>query len=109
VWAPQRPCSGLRFGSCGWAIVFTALVAFALVVTLASWLGRLIARSVDQAAQAATTSGEGNPLPSDKTPVAEVDTLMAELRRAAARRQVAEQHLQAKKRMRVADATPQKV
>jgi hypothetical protein len=66
-----------------WTIVSTALVAFALVVTLASWLGRLIACSVGQAAQAATTLGE---VPSDETAVAEVDTLMAELRRAAARR-----------------------
>jgi PAS domain S-box-containing protein len=64
---------------------------------LASWLGRLIARSVVQAAQAATTLGEGSPLPSDETPVAEVDTLMAELRRAAARRQAAEHDLQASK------------
>jgi PAS domain S-box-containing protein len=75
----------------------TALAAFALVVTLASWLGRLIARSVAQAAQAATNLGEGSPLPLDETPVAEVDTLMTELRRAAARRQAAEHDLQASK------------
>jgi hypothetical protein len=43
------------------------------VATLASWLGRLIARSVGQAAQAATTLGEGSPLPWDETPVAEID------------------------------------
>jgi PAS domain S-box-containing protein len=61
-----------------------------LVVALASWLGRLIARSVGHAARAATTLGKGGPLPSGETPVAEVDTLMAELRGAAARRQAAE-------------------
>jgi PAS domain S-box-containing protein len=96
VWAPAAllgaPVRGLW-----WTIGLTALAAFALVVTLASWLGRLIARSVAQAAQAATTLGEGSPLPSDETPVAEVDTLMAELRRAAARRHAAEHDLQASK------------
>jgi hypothetical protein len=78
-----------------WTIVFTALAAFALVVTLASSPGRLIARSVGQAAQGPTTLGEGSPLPPDEAAVAEVGTLMVELRRAAARRQVAEQDLQA--------------
>src|SRR5258708_30849787 len=34
--------------------------------------------------------GAGGPLPLDETPVAEVNTLMAELRAAAARRQAAE-------------------
>jgi PAS domain S-box-containing protein len=96
VWAPSAllgaPVRGLW-----WTIGLTALAAFALVVTLASWLGRLIARSVAQAAHAATTLGEGSPLPSNETPVAEVDTLMAELRRAAARRQAAEHDLQASK------------
>jgi PAS domain S-box-containing protein len=89
VWAPtallEAPVRAL------WSTIgLTALAAFALVVALASWLGRLIARSVGHAARAATTLGKGGPLPSGDTPVAEVDTLMAELRGAAARRQAAE-------------------
>jgi PAS domain-containing protein len=75
----------------------TALTAFALVVALALWLGRTIARSVGHAARAATTLGKGGLLPSDETPVAEVDTLMAELRGAAARRQAAEDWLRESK------------
>jgi PAS domain S-box-containing protein len=66
-----------------------ALLAFALVVALASWLGRIIARSVGHAARAAVALGEGGPLPPGETPVAEVNTLMAELRETAARRQAA--------------------
>src|SRR5215470_1537014 len=96
VWAPAAVL-GAPVQELWWTIVLTALAAFALVVTLASWLGRLIAGSVAQAAQAATNLGEGSPLPSDETPVAEVDTLMAELRRAAARRQAAEHDLQVSK------------
>jgi PAS domain S-box-containing protein len=96
VWAPKTLLEA-PVRELWWTIVFTALAAFALVATLASWLGRLIARSVGQAAQAATTLGEGRALPSDETPIAEVDTLMAELRRAAARRQAAEHDLQASK------------
>jgi PAS domain S-box-containing protein len=96
VWGPAA-LLGAPVQELWWTIVLTALAAFALVVTLASWLGRLIAGSVAQAAQAATNLGEGSPLPSDETPVAEVDTLMAELRRAAARRQAAEHDLQVSK------------
>ncbi len=68
----------------------TALLAFTLVATLASWLGRVIARSVGEAARAAIVLGEGGPVPLRGTPVAEVDTLMAELHRAASRQQAAE-------------------
>jgi PAS domain S-box-containing protein len=96
VWGPAA-LLGAPVQELWWTIVLTALAAFALVVTLASWLGRLIARSVAQAAQAATNLGEGSPLPSYEPPVPEVDTLMAELRRAAARRQAAERDLQASK------------
>jgi PAS domain S-box-containing protein len=67
-----------------------ALLAIALVVASALWLGRVIARSVGHAARAATALGEGGPMPLSGTPIAEVDTLMAELREAAARRQAAE-------------------
>ena len=75
-----------------------ALLAIALVVALASWLGRIIARSVGHAAGAAIALGEGGPLPQSGTPVAEVDTLMAELRGAAARRQTAEDSLRERER-----------
>jgi PAS domain S-box-containing protein len=106
VWAPtaliEAPVRALW-----WTIGFTAVAAFALVVALASWLGRLIARSVGHAVRAATTLGKGDPLPSYDTPVAEVDTLMAELGRAAARRRAAEHDLQAsRERLQLAfDAT----
>jgi PAS domain S-box-containing protein len=102
VWAPKAlldaPVQALW-----WTIGLTALTAFALVIALASWLGRLIARSVGHAARAATTLGEGGLLPSDETPVAEVDTLMAELRGAAARRRAAEDWLrESKDRLQIA-------
>jgi PAS domain S-box-containing protein len=58
----------------------TALLAIALVVALALWLGRIIAHSVGHAARAAIAAGEGGPLLPSLTPVAEVNTLMAELR-----------------------------
>ncbi len=89
VWAPkallEAPVRAL------WRTIgVMALLAFALVVALALWLGWVIARSVGHAARAAIALGEGGPLPQSGTPVAEVDTLMAELRGAAARRQAAE-------------------
>ncbi len=68
----------------------TALLAIALVVALALSLGRIIAQSVGRAARAAIALGEGGPMPPGGTPVAEVDTLMAELRRTAARRQASD-------------------
>jgi PAS domain S-box-containing protein len=67
-----------------------ALLALTLVVALALWVGRIIARSVGEAVRAASALGEGRPLPPGGTPVAEVDTLMEELRESAARRQAAE-------------------
>jgi PAS domain S-box-containing protein len=76
-----------------WALGVTALLAIALVVALALWLGRIIARSVGQTARAAIALGEGRPMPLDQTPVAEVNTLMAQLRGAAARRKAAEDSL----------------
>src|SRR5258706_173046 len=89
VWAPkallEAPVRTL------WrTIALTALLAFMLVVALASWLGRIIARSVAHAARGAIALGEGGSLSLSGTRVAEVDTLMAELRRTAARRQAAE-------------------
>jgi PAS domain S-box-containing protein len=70
-----------------------ALLAFSLVVGLALWVGRIIARSVGEAARAAVALGEGRPLPPSATPIAEVNTLMAELRETAAKRQAAENFL----------------
>jgi PAS domain S-box-containing protein len=58
----------------------SALLAIALVVGLALWLGRIIAHSVGHAARAAIAAGDGSPLLPSGTPVAEVNTLMAELR-----------------------------
>jgi hypothetical protein len=75
----------------------TALLAIALVVGLALWLGRIIAGSVGHAARAATALGQGEPMPVSGTPVAEVNALMAELRGAAARRQAAEDWLRESK------------
>jgi PAS domain-containing protein len=60
-------------------------------------LGQIIARSVGHAARAAIALGEGGPMPLSGTPVAEVDTLMAELRGAAARRQAADDLLRKSK------------
>jgi len=63
-----------------WTIGLTALLVLGLVVALASWLGRIIARAVGEAARAALASGEnGQPSPGG-TPLAEVNALMAELR-----------------------------
>jgi PAS domain S-box-containing protein len=59
----------------------TAVLAIALVFVLAFWLGRIIAHSVSHAARVAIATGEGNPLLPNETPVAEVNTLMAGLRR----------------------------
>jgi PAS domain S-box-containing protein len=89
VWAPkallEAPVRALW-----WTIGFATLLAFTLVVALASWLSRIIARSVGQAARVAIALGEGAPLVLSGTPVAEVDTLLAELRRTAASRRAAE-------------------
>src|SRR5215470_4842631 len=86
VWAPkallEAPVRAMWL-----TIGLTALLAIALVVASALWLGRIIARSVGHAASAATALGEGGPL---RTPVSEVNALMAELRGSAVRRQAAE-------------------
>jgi PAS domain S-box-containing protein len=76
-----------------WTLGVTALLAIALVVALALWLGRIIARSVGHTARAAVALGEGRPMRLDQTPVAEVNTLMTQLRGAAARRKAAEDSL----------------
>jgi PAS domain S-box-containing protein len=73
-----------------WTIILTALPAFALVVGLALSLGRIMARSVSQTVLAAIALGAGGTLPLDETPIAEINTLMAEIRGAAAKRQAAE-------------------
>jgi PAS domain S-box-containing protein len=75
-----------------------ALLALTLVIASALWLGRMIARSVGHAARAAIALGEGGRLPLSGTPIAEVDTLIAELRGAAARRQATEDLLRDRER-----------
>jgi PAS domain S-box-containing protein len=89
VWAPKALLDA-PVRTTWWTIALTALLAFSLVLGLALWLGRVIAHSVSHTARAAIALGAGGPLPLDETPVAEVNTLMAELRAAAARRQAAE-------------------
>jgi PAS domain S-box-containing protein len=79
VWAPKALLEApirMQWRTLG----VTALLAMALVVALAIWLGRIIARSVGHAARAAVAPGEGGRLLMDGTPIAEVNTLMAELR-----------------------------
>jgi PAS domain S-box-containing protein len=89
VWAPKALLEAPVRAQ--WRILgVTALLASALVAALALWLGRIIAQSVGDAARAAKALGEGGPLPPSETPVAEVDTLMTELRRSAARRKAVE-------------------
>jgi PAS domain S-box-containing protein len=73
----------------------TALLATALVVALALWLGRIIASSVGHAARAAMASGEAGP---PGTPVAECNALIAELRERATLRQAAENLLRESER-----------
>ncbi len=79
VWAPkallQAPVRALW-----WSLGCIALLALAIVVTLALWLGRIIARSVGHAARTAIASGEDDRVLPSETPVAEVNALMAELR-----------------------------
>jgi PAS domain S-box-containing protein len=96
VWAPKALLEAPVRAQ--WrALGAMALLAIALVAASAFWLGRTIARSVGHAARTAIALGEGGPMPVSGTPVAEVDTLMAELRGAAARRQAAEHDLQVSK------------
>jgi two-component sensor histidine kinase len=85
VWAPKALLEAPVRAQ--WRTVgVTALMAFTLVVALASWLGQIIARSVSQAAGAAIALAEGGPPLLSGTPVAEVNALMAKFRDAAARR-----------------------
>jgi PAS domain S-box-containing protein len=106
VWAPKALLEAPILAQWRTLGVMAAL-AFALVVAQALWLGRTIARSVGAAARAAIALGKGGPLLPSATPVAEVATLMEELRKAAATRQAAEHNLQASKdRLQLAfDAT----
>jgi PAS domain S-box-containing protein len=103
VWAPTAQLEA-RVRTLWSAIAFASLLAFALVFAFALWLGRIVARSVGQAARATIALKKGAPLPLSETPVAEVETLMeelrqtaAELRETAARREAAERDLQASK------------
>jgi PAS domain S-box-containing protein len=96
VWAPKALLDA-PVRATWWTVGLTALLGFSLVFGSALWLGRVIARSVSHTARAAIALGAGGPLPLDETPVAEVNTLMGELRGAAVRRHAAEQDLQASK------------
>jgi PAS domain S-box-containing protein len=79
VWAPRALLEApIR---ARWRILgVAALLAIALVVALALWLGRIIAHAVGHAARAAISVGEGRTLLLSETPVAEFNTLMAGLR-----------------------------
>jgi PAS domain S-box-containing protein len=101
VWGPTALLES-RVRTLWWAISFASLLAFAVVFGFALWLGRIVTRSVRQAASATLALKKGGPLPTSETLIAEFETLMAELREtaaelreAAARRQAAEQDLQA--------------
>ncbi len=107
VWEPkallEAPARALW-----WTLGLTALLAIALVVALALWLARIIARSVGQAAGAAIVAGEGGTPPAGGTPINEINTLMAELRETAAKRQAAEDLLRDNERQLrlVTDSAP---
>src|SRR5712671_547866 len=102
VWAPKALLEA-SVRALWWTIGLTALLAFMLATGLALWLGRIIARSVGHAAHAAIALGKGGSLSLSGTPVAEVGTLMAALRRSAGRRQAAEDWLrQSKDRLQLA-------
>jgi PAS domain S-box-containing protein len=106
VWAPKALLDAPVRAT--WRTIgLTALLGFSLVLGSALWLGRVIAHSVSHTGRAAIALGAGGPMSSDETPVAEVNTLMDELRGAAVRRHAAEQDLQmSKDRLQLAfDAT----
>jgi PAS domain S-box-containing protein len=92
VWAPEVLIEA-PIRATWWTIGLTAALGFSLVLGLALWLGRVIAHSVSHTGRAVIALGAGGPLPSEETPVAEVNALMAELRAAAAKRQAAEDSL----------------
>jgi PAS domain S-box-containing protein len=106
VWAPKALLDAPVRAT--WRTIgLTALLGFSLVLGSALWLGRVIAHSVSHTGRAAIALGAGGPMSLDETPVAEVNTLMAELREAAVRKHAAEQDLQVSKdRLQLAfDAT----
>jgi PAS domain S-box-containing protein len=106
VWAPMALLDA-PVRATWWTIGLTALLGFSLVLCSALWLGRVIAHSVSHTARAAIALGAGGPLSLDETSIAEVNTLMAELRGAAVRRHGVELDLQeSKDRLQLAfDAT----
>ena len=96
LWEPkamlEAPVRAL-WRTLGWL----ALLSLGLVAALASWLGRIIARSVGDAANTAVAIENGSSPALDSapaaTPVAEVNTLMMAFHEAAARRQASEDRL----------------
>jgi PAS domain S-box-containing protein len=69
-----------------WILGVLVLVASVVAAASALWLVRLVANSLGRTARVAAALGEGRPPPPGETPVAEVNTLIAALREAAARR-----------------------
>jgi PAS domain S-box-containing protein len=79
VWAPKALLEAparVQWRTLG----ITALLAIALVVVLALWLGRIIAHAVGYAARAAISVGESRTVSLTETAVDEINTLMAGLR-----------------------------
>jgi len=101
VWGAQGLCSTLRFGRRGGPIALTGVAgifagAWLSFMAGAGFLSRT--RSVTTA-RAAIALGAGGPLPFGRNPrPPRVNTLMAELRAAAARRQAARSHSPRKSR-----------
>jgi PAS domain S-box-containing protein len=86
-----------------WTIALTTVLAFVLIIGLVSWLGQIVAHSVDQAARAAIALGKDSTVVLNRTPVAEVNTLIAELQGTAAKQHMAEDLLRkAKDRLQLA-------
>jgi two-component sensor histidine kinase/PAS domain-containing protein len=82
VWAPTALLEAPVRAQ--WRILgLTALLALTLVVFFASWLGRIIARSVGHAADTAIPLGKGGPMPPSRTPIDEINTLIMGLRESA--------------------------
>ncbi len=92
VWAPKALLEA-PVRTLWWTIGSMALLALTLVVALALWLSRIIASSVSHTARAAIALGDGLPPPLSETPIAEVNTLIREFRRTAAKRSAAEARL----------------
>jgi PAS domain S-box-containing protein len=102
VWAPTALLEA-QVRALWWTIGLAALLALTLVIALALWLSRIIAISVSHTARAAIALGDGVPLPLSETPIAEVNTLISEFGRTAAKLWAAEGSLrESQRRLRLA-------